>query len=276
MNLSQKYKPTNLQELLLPDEDKKKITDYVKKRKPFILAGPPGVGKTSAVYAIVNELNYDLVDINSSDTRKKEFLENILKRARMSSWKPQLFFFDEVDNMRANGYIYLNKIIAESKHPIILAANEYWKIPMDTRKRCQMLQIKDPTLTSLVKLVKRIGKSEKLKPNYSRITSGDDYRTAISKVFYNSTNYKKTNPFKDTDDYFRYKKVPENLELIWLLDNLSGFYYGKTLIKQLAIIKASDKYKSKDLLKYGEIANKKGRVQTSYFVKRRNVFRRKE
>ena len=276
MNLSQKYKPTNLQELILPEENKQKIMDCIKKRKPLLLAGPPGVGKTSAVYAITKEFDYDIIDINSSDSRNKIFLEDMLKRVKIKGWKPQLFFFDEMDNMRATGYMYLNKILTETKHPIILAANEYWKIPMDTRKRCQMLQIKEPTLASLVKLVKRIGEKEKIKPHYSRITSGDDYRTAISKAFYNSSNFTRDNSFKDVDSCFKYGKIPNNLPLIWLIDNLSKYYHGKTLIKQLALIKASDKYKMEELLKSSEKPLKNGRVQTPYFIKRRNMFRRKE
>ena len=67
MNLSQKYRPINLRELLLPTEDKNKIVDYIRKKKPIFLAGGPGVGKTSAVYAVARELDYDVVDINSID-----------------------------------------------------------------------------------------------------------------------------------------------------------------------------------------------------------------
>ena len=276
MNLSQKYRPTNLRELLIPNEDKQKIVDYIRKKKPILLAGGPGVGKTSAVYAVAKELDYDVVDINSSDTRGKEFFEHMLKRSKMTTWKSQLFFFDEADSMRSSGYTHLNKIIAESKHPVILAVNEYWKIPMETRKRCQMIQIKSPTLPSLVKLVKYIGEKEKLKPQYSRITSGDDYRTAISKTFYNSSSYNKSEPFKDTDDYFKLGKVPEKIDLMWLVDNLPQYYYGKRLISQMAIIKASDKYKLQNLLQFGEKSNKKGRAKTPYFIKRRKMFRRKE
>ena len=276
MNLSQKYRPTNLRELLIPNEDKQKIVDYIRKKKPIILAGGPGVGKTSAVYAVAKELDYDVVDINSSDTRGKEFFEQMLKRSKMTTWKSQLFFFDEADSMRSSGYTHLNKIIVESKHPVILAVNEYWKIPMETRKRCQMIQIKSPTLPSLVKLVKYIGEKEKLKPQYSKITSGDDYRTAISKTFYNSSSYNKSEPFKDTDDYFKLGKVPEKIDLMWLVDNLSQYYYGKRLISQMAIIKASDKYKLQNLLQFGEKSNKKGRAKTPYFIKRRKMFRRKE
>ena len=276
MNLSQKYRPINLRELLLPTEDKNKIVDYIRKKKPILLAGGPGVGKTSSVYAVARELDYDVVDINSSDSRNKEFFENMLKRCKMTTWKSQLIFFDEADSMRSTGYTHLNKIIAESKHPIVLAANDYWKIPMETRKRCQMIQIKSPTLTSLVKLVKQIGEKEKLKPQYSKITAGDDYRTAISKAFYNSSNYNKDEPFKDTENYFKHSKVPRNIDPMWLIDNLPQYYYGKSLVTQMALIKASDKYKLEDLLQFGEKPNKKGRVQTPYFIKRRTMFRRKE
>ena len=85
MNLSQKYKPINLRELIIPNEDKQKIIDYIRKKKPILLAGSPGVGKTSAVYAVARELDYDVVDINSSDSRGKEFFESVYSRTSQSN-----------------------------------------------------------------------------------------------------------------------------------------------------------------------------------------------
>ena len=60
---------------------------------------------------------------------------------------------------------------------------------------------------------------------------------------------------------------------MWLIDNLPQYYYGKSLVTQMALIKASDKYKLEDLLQFGEKPNKKGRVQTPYFIKYGNVWK---
>lgn len=275
LNLNSKYRPSSLKDLFLPDADKQKILATVKEKKPMILHGGPGVGKTSVAYAVSQELDMDLIDINSSDTRSKEFLENILERVQMKSWKSQLFFFDEADSMSAGSYTILNKILGETQHPILLAANEDWKLPMDIRKRCRTMKIKQPTLQSLVTLVKRIGKIENKTPKFANITSGDDYRTAISKSFYDSSSMIQSNTRTDVQNYFSHLKVPKDIDLIWLLDNLENFYYGKDLIQQAELIRVANKYHENNILKYGIKANKRGFVETPYFVKRRNIFRRK-
>ena len=274
-DLYSKYRPSCLKELFLPEVDKQKILATVKEKKPMIFHGGPGVGKTSIAYAVSKELNMDLIDINSSDTRRKSFLENILERVQMKSWKSQLFFFDEADSMSAGSYSILNKILGETQHPIFIAANEDWKLPMDIRKRCRTMKIKPPTLQNLVTLVKYVAEKENKVPSYTKITSGDDYRTALSKSFYNSDSIIQTTRHDDVKNYFTYLKVPKEIDLIWLMDNLDKFYYGKALIQQAELIRVVDKYHQNKLLEYGTIANKRGYVETPYFVKRRNIFRRK-
>ena len=59
------------------------------------------------------------------------------------------------------------------------------------------------------------------------------------------------------------------------MDNLDKFYYGRALIQQAELIRVANKYHQNKILNYGIKANKRGYVETPYFVKRRNIFRRK-
>lgn len=43
--------------------------------KAALLSGPPGIGKTTTVQVICNELGFDLIEFNASDTRSKKLLE---------------------------------------------------------------------------------------------------------------------------------------------------------------------------------------------------------
>jgi len=41
------------------------------KKRALLLYGPPGIGKTSSIFAIANALKFDIVIVNASDKRNK-------------------------------------------------------------------------------------------------------------------------------------------------------------------------------------------------------------
>lgn len=99
--------------------------------KAALLYGPIGNGKTSSVYALAKELNYDLVEINSSDLRNKENMDHFLDAAlRQQSlfFRPKIVLVDEIDNLsgvKDRGAIpALLKAIEKSSFPVILTAND--------------------------------------------------------------------------------------------------------------------------------------------------------
>jgi DNA polymerase III delta prime subunit len=57
-----------------------------KKEKPMndpnsramLIHGPPGVGKTTTVRLLARNLNFDVLELNASDTRNKEAIERML------------------------------------------------------------------------------------------------------------------------------------------------------------------------------------------------------
>ena len=82
-----KYMPKNSAQVfgqqLAVSQLKDFIMNYKNQREnAAVIYGPIGNGKTSSVYALANELNYDVLEINSSDLRKadniKSFLDNSL------------------------------------------------------------------------------------------------------------------------------------------------------------------------------------------------------
>ena len=67
--LTEKYRPKVIDDCILPDHIKKTFKEFVEKGEipNLLLAGPPGVGKTTIAKAMCNEIGCDFLVINGSD-----------------------------------------------------------------------------------------------------------------------------------------------------------------------------------------------------------------
>jgi len=108
--------------------------------KAALLSGPPGVGKTTSATLVCNELKFDYVELNASDTRGKKLLEGAIKESLSNTSvdglleggkeksKRHVLIMDEVDGMAGNedrgGMAELIQLIKKSKIPIICMCND--------------------------------------------------------------------------------------------------------------------------------------------------------
>ncbi len=133
-----KYHPKSSNEIIGQESAIHKLKHFIlnykdlKKKYPAALVhGPIGTGKTSAVHAIANELNYDILELNSSDARNKasinEFLSAALNQQSLFM-RPKIILIDELDNFSGRkdrgGIGELAKVIKTSKFPIVCTAND--------------------------------------------------------------------------------------------------------------------------------------------------------
>ncbi|MDE1724313.1 MAG: AAA family ATPase [Thaumarchaeota archaeon] len=130
---SEKYRPSNLLEMIGNEEAKesfvKWIGKWIKGTKPILLVGPPGIGKTTMAVLGAKQFGYDLISMNASDVRNKQKIQEILSPVlgnRSVLGKPMIFI-DEVDGIHGRsdfgGVEALIDILKEPTVPIILAAN---------------------------------------------------------------------------------------------------------------------------------------------------------
>jgi len=102
----EKYRPQTIDDCILPDDTKKTFKEFVAKGEipNLLLAGPPGIGKTTIAKALCNELGADYYIINGSDEGR--FLDTVRNQAKnfastvslTADSKHKVIIIDEADN----------------------------------------------------------------------------------------------------------------------------------------------------------------------------------
>ncbi|GIU68285.1 MAG: replication protein C [Candidatus Pacearchaeota archaeon] len=131
----EKYRPKKISEIRGQNQAIDKIKVFLKNfpnKRAAILYGPPGTGKTSIVYALANELNSEILELNASDLRSEERLISVLKPAieqKSLTKESKIILIDEVDGISKedeNCISQIIKICGSSFYPIFLTANDIW------------------------------------------------------------------------------------------------------------------------------------------------------
>ncbi|HSF01295.1 MAG TPA: AAA family ATPase [Nitrososphaeraceae archaeon] len=128
------YRPKSFEQMIGNEEIRITILKWLVKwlpgTKPLFLIGPPGIGKTTLIKLLASVLNYDLIELNASDTRSGPQLEKLVNPllSNTSIFGKKIFlFFDEVDGIYgredSGGIEVLVNIVKSSNFPIIFAAN---------------------------------------------------------------------------------------------------------------------------------------------------------
>ncbi|CAH1183179.1 unnamed protein product [Phaedon cochleariae] len=108
--------------------------------KAALLSGPPGVGKTTTATLISQELGFDVVEFNASDTRSKRLLHEEVSQllstttiagfasGEKTTTKKRVLLMDEVDGMAGNedrgGMDELINLIKNTSIPIVCMCND--------------------------------------------------------------------------------------------------------------------------------------------------------
>ncbi|MEA3254229.1 MAG: AAA family ATPase, partial [Candidatus Altiarchaeota archaeon] len=137
--------------------------------KPLLIHGPTGVGKTVLMEALANELNFDLVEINNDNMGNSR---NTVESSSLFGNR-KLILIDNVDkikDMRA-----VTEILKVSRNPVVLITSDFKSKRLATvKKRCQKVQIKRLTTSSVVKSLQGICMRE-------GVEVGDDVLKKIAK-----------------------------------------------------------------------------------------------
>jgi len=230
MKITEKYRPKSISAFVGDIDKVKEAEKYAKSKFPVILCGDPGIGKTSAAYIIAKKLDYIVVESNMSDARIASDLDRLGASLRTNKLVPTLFLLDEVDGVKNQKK--LCDIIKSSKHPIILTANDKYKLGSELKRYCKLIELKPPQLGEVARLIRYIADSENIKDvSFDNISR--DIRASINASFYNG-DLEETEPndFECTVDAFKENKV-SSIDPIWLVDNVHMFYHGMDVYNNL-------------------------------------------
>ena len=196
--LTHKYIPKTTKEIFGQDDTIKKLKNFIinfkrEKKNSALIYGPSGTGKTSSVYVIAKELDYEVIEVNASDMRNAEQINqkvgNAIKQQSLFA-RGKIILVDEIDGLSGHedrgGIQAITKLIEGSAYPIILTAtNPFDNKFSSLRSKSNMIEFKALDYLSIFKILKKICDNEKIKYEEDMLKAlsrraGGDARAAIN------------------------------------------------------------------------------------------------
>lgn len=156
------------------EKERKEEKQISPEKAAILLEGPPGIGKTSIVYALANDLNMEVVETNASDTRTKDKLEAKLKETVKSRGimdyivksKEKIILIDEIDGIYGvsdRGAVpTILTIIQSTQFPIILCSNEYKQSLQPLYNKIKKYELSSLSNEAILGVVKKVLKKENI------------------------------------------------------------------------------------------------------------------
>ena len=135
----------------------------------IILYGKQGIGKTTCAHALANEMGWEIMELNASDQRTKTIIEEIAgvgSKMGTTDGSRRLIILDEADNFYSRedkgGEVAVINVILNTLQPMILIANDFYKMKKGLRSSCRPIEFKPIMTSHIMGVLKTIAKSENI------------------------------------------------------------------------------------------------------------------
>jgi len=156
------------------EKEQKEYIQIASEKAAVLLEGPPGIGKTSIVFALANDLNMEVIETNASDTRTRATLEKRLKETSKSRGimdfitesKEKIILIDEVDGIygvQDRGAVpTIIDLVQNTQFPIIMCSNEYKTSLQPLYNKIRRFEVQSLPKREVLKIAHNILKKENI------------------------------------------------------------------------------------------------------------------
>jgi len=196
---SEKYRPKTLARIAGNNKPVSDLCAWAKAwkhgvpdKKAAILYGKPGIGKTTAAYALAHDFNWEVIELNASDQRTAAAIQKVAGSASRTAalcGGIRLIVLDEADNIHGNadrgGAQALGKIIKDTSQPILLTANDLYGVSQSIKNLCVPIAFRSLQSRSIIPVLNKICQNEEISCDIDVLqkiaeTAHGDVRSAIN------------------------------------------------------------------------------------------------
>ena len=175
----EKYRPQTIKEYIFYDNNLlKTVNQFIdEKTIPHLLfSGGPGVGKTTLINVLINELNMDPTDVltlNASDENSVDVMRDKIKGfvSTHSFGDFKIVHLSESDYLTPNAQSIMRQLMEDYADfaRFMLSANYDNKIIPAIRSRCQHFHFRKPDFDEILEHIYKILKKEHVKTDFETL-----------------------------------------------------------------------------------------------------------
>jgi len=184
---TEKYRPKTLSDVVGNKEATRQLKSWASEwisgkptSRAVILAGKPGIGKTTSAIALANDMGWEVLEMNASDHRNRDAIKAFVGRSAVddtfsesgdftpyNEGKRTLLVLDEADNIFGKedkgGIHEITKTIKKTEQPIVMIANDYYDLTRRSntfKKLCKKIDFQPVKKAKIITLLKEICENE--------------------------------------------------------------------------------------------------------------------
>lgn len=204
------------------------------KKKGAILVGPPGIGKTSAAFALAADYEWVIVELNASDQRNADVINRIVGHGSRadtfsadgsfrsaSSRRLKLIIFDEADNLfgkeDSGGAGAIVHALKDAEQPIVLIVNDYHELTRrasGVKQLAVTIRFSAPSVDDILQVLERIARRENLQVTRDVLfkiaqNAGSDIRAAVND--FQSLSFLNEEQMEEASSALGWRDVPSEI-----------------------------------------------------------------